>query len=219
MTRPTGSWLTSLLLVAIMLAPWQLVVPARGSDPMVLIIAASTAVSNLDAATLRRAYEGYPVDYASGKRLIPFNAPSGTPARVRFDRALLGLEPDEMARFWVDQRIRGISQQPRTVTPEALAVRVVASLPGAVAYVSPAAVNATVRVVTIDGKGRDDGGYLLALSAPQAFEKPFFSATRRSSSGDGLVHFSPTIALYSLMRASAFSRPTSFSAQNIGPPR
>jgi hypothetical protein len=156
--------LTSLLLLALALAPWQRPSPARGSEPLVLIIAASTGVHSLDASTLRRAYEGYPVDYASGKRLIPFNAPSGTPERVRFDRALLGLSPEEMGRFWVDQRIRGISQQPRTVTPEALAVRVVASLPGAVSYVHQGAVNPTVRVVRIDGKGIDDQGYL--LSAP-----------------------------------------------------
>ena len=162
MPRALGYWLTTLLLIAITLAPWQLPRSARGADPMVLIIGASVGVRNIDSSTLRRAYEGYPVDYASGKRLIPFNAPSGTAERERFDRALLGLSPEEMARFWVDQRIRGISQQPRTVASQGLGVRVVASLPGAVTYVSQAAVNETVQVLTIDGKNSGDNGYLLA---------------------------------------------------------
>ena len=162
MVRPASYALVPLLLLAFTLAPWSPAAPARGNDPLVLIMAASTGVGNLDAATLRRAYEGYPVEYASGKRLIPFNAPSGTPERTSFDRALLGMSPDDMARFWVDQRIRGVSQQPRTVASQGLAVRVVASLPGAVTYVSAAALNPSVRAVTIDGKGANDPGYLLA---------------------------------------------------------
>jgi adenylate cyclase len=49
--------------------------------------------------------------------------------------------------------------------------------------------------------------------------KPFFSATSCPSSGEGLSHRSPVSLLNSLIFASAFGSPTSFSAQNIGPPR
>src|ERR1700732_610849 len=48
---------------------------------------------------------------------------------------------------------------------------------------------------------------------------PLPCATSCSRSGDTLSHFPPVSALYFLSFSSAVFNPTSFSAQNIGPPR
>ncbi|MET0344017.1 MAG: hypothetical protein ABW252_23590 [Polyangiales bacterium] len=144
------------------LAPLRAPLRAADQDPLVLVASAQGELKDLSLSELRRAYEGYPVEYASGKRVIPFNLPSGTPDRAHFDRELFGMTPDEMARFWVDQRIRGQSQQPRALASPELAVRVVAALQGAVAYVRASTLNPTVRVLTIDGKTSETPGYPLA---------------------------------------------------------
>ena len=54
---------------------------------------------------------------------------------MQFDRAVLGLEPEAVGPFWIDRRIRGESSPPRTVPSTDLLLRVVAKLPGAIAYV------------------------------------------------------------------------------------
>ncbi len=143
------------------LVPVRSSLHAEDRDALVLVASAQGELKDLALSELRRAYEGYPVEYASGKRVIPFNLPSGSADRTRFDRELFGMTPDEIARFWVDQRIRGQSQQPRALASPELALRVVAALQGAVAYVRASTLNASVRALTIDGKTSQDPGYVL----------------------------------------------------------
>jgi hypothetical protein len=144
-------------------ASWPLPLPtarAIADDTLVVVIGTSTGVLDISTATLRRAFMGY-VTELNGKRLIPLNQPPGNPNRVRFDRIMLGLTPEEVGRFWVDRRIRDESPPPKAVPSAELAVRVAASLPGAIAYVTSNLLNDKVRAVTIDGKRPTDTGYLL----------------------------------------------------------
>lgn len=134
---------------------------AAAGKPLVVVVAASAAMKDISTATLRRAFQGMPTDFEGGKRFVPLNHPTGTPGRVQFDRAVLGLEPDAVGAFWIDRRIRDESPPPRTVPSADLALRIVASLPGAITYVYPEAVTPTVRALTIDGKNATTAGYLL----------------------------------------------------------
>jgi hypothetical protein len=133
---------------------------AAAGPALVVVIGAATGVKDITTAALRRAFMGYPTD-AGGKRLIPINHPTGSPNRVLFDKVMLGLSPEEVGRFWVDRRIRDESPPPKTVPSPDLAVRVAASLPFAITYISPDLVNDKVAVLTIDGKSPKDGSYLL----------------------------------------------------------
>lgn len=136
---------------------------AQPDKRIVLIVGkAATSISDVDGAMVRRAFEGHPVEYASGKRLVPFNAPAESSMRQRFDRMVLGFTPEEVGRFWVDQRIRGQALPPRTVASPAFGVRVVAALPGGITYVPEDVVNDTVRVLSVDGRQPGQAGYLLA---------------------------------------------------------
>lgn len=151
--------LSALLLITALASPRSSVDAAE--DPLVVIVSASTGLTNITLPALRRAFSGAPIDYEAGKRFIPLNAPADAPERVKFDRAVLGMTPDEVGRYWVDQRIRGKTQPPRVIANTQLAVRVVASLPGAITYVRASLVNATVRALTIDGRGPAEDDYLL----------------------------------------------------------
>lgn len=156
-----GCALTCAVLIAAAMVPWRPAVRAE-PDGLVLIVSTETPLQGIDSATVRRAFEGHPVEYATGKRLIPFNAPWGTPERELFDRIVLGMGPDDVGRFWVDQRIRGASPPPRTLASPGLAVRVISALPGAITYVLPSQLTANVRALAIDGKSPDHPDYLLA---------------------------------------------------------
>jgi hypothetical protein len=148
-------------LAALLTNPLRAATQAPVEAPLVVIVSPQTGLQDLKSSLLRRAYQGFPTEYARGKKLVALNQPPGSAARERFDKALLGFTPAEMGRFWVDQRIRGVSQPPRSIATPELTVRVVATLIGAVSYVSPSQVNSAVRVVTVDGKRPSDGDYLL----------------------------------------------------------
>lgn len=131
----------------------------RAADPpLVVIVAAGNPIADISRANLRRAFLAEPTNGPGGK-LIPLNQPPSTPARTVFDRVVLGLEPEDMARFWIDQRIRGLGGAPRAV-PAAMLVRVVPQLPGAIGYVRANEVGPGLKSITVDGKKPGEAGYL-----------------------------------------------------------
>jgi hypothetical protein len=134
---------------------------AQRADVLVMIIASSTPVTDIPADVVRSAFLGLRTEHR-GVRLIAFNSPLRTPPRERLDRVLLGLEPDEVGLFWVDQRVRDGRNPPRTLPSDELAVRIVAQLSGAIACVPARLLVSGVRALRIDGKGPTDRGYLLA---------------------------------------------------------
>ena len=135
--------------------------PPPGTE-LVVVVGAGSPMRDISRSTLRRAYLGE-VTEDHGARLVPLNQPPGAPARVAFDRALLGLPPDAIARFWIDQRIRGQGSAPRAIPTVPLLLRVLAQLPGGISYLRRADLPAnttTVKVLTVDGKKPGDAGYL-----------------------------------------------------------
>ena len=79
--------------------------------------------------------------------VIAINAPPDTANRREFDRVILGMSPDTAASYWIDLRIRSGSAPPKEVADPLLAVKLVAKLKGAIAYVPAATAVTGVRVV------------------------------------------------------------------------
>ncbi|MFT3922982.1 MAG: hypothetical protein QM778_10640 [Myxococcales bacterium] len=131
------------------------------TDELALIIGSATGVSDIPSDVVRTAFLGLRAEY-HGIRLIPLNLPLRTPARERLDRALLGLAPEEVGSFWIDQRVRDGRNPPRTAPSVELAVRIVAQLKGAIACVPLASLDPRTRALRIDGKGPSESGYLLS---------------------------------------------------------
>lgn len=132
-------------------------------EPLLVVVAASLGASNIELSALRRAFQGYSVELV-GKRLVPLNQALQAPARTQFDKLVLGLTPEQVGRYWIDRRIRDSVQSPRTIPSPELIVRVVASIPGAIGYVSIArnALPSQVRVLSVDGKLPGERDYPLA---------------------------------------------------------
>jgi hypothetical protein len=131
---------------------------AAGKFRFAIVVAKSSPVSDISIHDLKRAYKGAIVD-VSGKRLVPLNLPSSSEHRIRFDQAVLGMDPETVSRYWVDRRIRGQSGPPKSLGTPDLVQGVVARLDGAIGYVHVSEVKADVKVLRVDGKAPTDGGY------------------------------------------------------------
>lgn len=89
-----------------------------------------------------------------GQRVIPFNYAARSELRVVFDRAVLHMDPDEVARYWIDRRVRGGAPPPKQVSSAKVMLAVAAKLRSAIGYVPEKMVNDRVQVVAriINGK-------------------------------------------------------------------
>ena len=135
--------------------------PVRAGNDVALaiIVAPGSKLTNISVADLRRVFESERLTDPDGNRLIALNQPPKTPDRVGFDQVVLGLDPEEVGRFWIDRKIRGGSGPPRTVESLATLRRVVEKLPGAIGYIRPAQLSNEVRAIRVDGKLPEDTGY------------------------------------------------------------
>jgi hypothetical protein len=161
MTKTVG--LLAALVVALAGLPVEKGLRAQAAAPLLVIVGNVTgSVTDIPLATLRRAFQGE-IAQVNGKRLIPFNQAGGTSERIWFDRSVLGLQPEDVGRFWIDRRIRDEGALPRVVGTRELAIKVVASLPGAITYVSSSSLNKHVHAVTIDGRAPSRPDYPLVV--------------------------------------------------------
>lgn len=129
--------------------------PSHADASALAVIAHPTAgIAQLSLIELKAIFAVDQRYFASGEAAIPFNAPSHSELRTRFDAAVFGLDPESMGKFWIDRRIRGKARPPRQVQNEQLIARVVRSLPGAIAYVPEDAPLGDVVVVARIEDGR-----------------------------------------------------------------
>ena len=131
---------------------------AAGPGSLALITNVSNGLTSLGRHELRRIFLGE--GNGVGNQIItPFNLPPGTAPRILFDRTILAMTSDEIVKYWIDHRIRGQSGPPRNMPNPEIMVKIVARFTGALAYVPLAFVNATVRVVRLEGRLPQDPGY------------------------------------------------------------
>jgi hypothetical protein len=112
---------------------------------------------SLSMDKLRRIFLASPTDDDQGHRFVPINHSRSSGAREIFDRRVLGMDPDEIARFWIDQRLRG-KKPPQSVSSIAMLKRALEELPGTISYLPLGAVE-SLHVVAIEGRLPSDGGY------------------------------------------------------------
>ncbi len=126
--------------------------------PLAVVMGSKSKVRDVSAGVLRRVFLGRSTPSADGTPFKPVNQKSETDPRVKFDRAVLDMDPEEVKRYWVDQKIRGVKPPP-TVSVGAVSA-VLEKVPGAICYVPVSQVGG-LRTVSIDGKQPGASGYLL----------------------------------------------------------
>ena len=133
--------------------------PARADGKkLVVVVAKGSSVTNLSRTDLKRCFTGEEVS-AGGKTLVPFNASPNTPDRIGFDKAVLGMSPDEVGRFWIDRKVRGQSAAPRSLPSAAHVAKVAAKFPGAIGYLPADQLTSDIQAVSVDGVAYTDAKY------------------------------------------------------------
>lgn len=74
------------------------------------------------------------------------------PDRAAFDLVVRGKTPDEVGRFWVDQKIRAELRPPRVVASPRVAARIVERLETGIADVPKSAAPPGVKILRVDGR-------------------------------------------------------------------
>lgn len=127
---------------------------------LALVVGKDSPITDIALPDLKRLYLGEHIN-AAGRRLIPLNLAPMLRERVGFDKTVLNMSPDTVARYWIDRKIRGDSGPPKSIDSADLVQRVVARLEGAIGYVQAAELRPEVKVLRVDGKLPNDGGYPL----------------------------------------------------------
>jgi hypothetical protein len=125
---------------------------------LVVVVAKGSGLTNISRTELKRCFLGESVS-GGGKTLVPFNATANTPDRVGFDKAVLGMTPDEVGRFWVDRKVRGQSAAPRSLPSPAHMAKVAAKFPGAIGYLAEDQLTSDIQAVEVDGIPYSDPRY------------------------------------------------------------
>ncbi|MDX2023742.1 MAG: hypothetical protein SF187_26120 [Deltaproteobacteria bacterium] len=129
---------------------------------LVLVTAAKTQLENISAGDLRQLFLGETIRDKGNQKLVPLNHQPGSLERGLFDQRVLGMSQDEMARYWIDQKVRGLKGPPRNLAPAQMVARVVERFPGAVSYLRPEHVITGLRMVRIENVEPGADNYLLA---------------------------------------------------------
>lgn len=128
-------------------------------DPIAVVMSPISRQRGITSDKLRRVFLALPTDSDEGRRFMPINLAQSATARARFDRAVLEMSPEEVARYWIDQRLRG-NKPPRSAATLDICRGAVQELPGAISYL-PLSQAGALRVLSIDGRAPTDAGYAL----------------------------------------------------------
>ena len=124
----------------------------RGSTeiiPFVVVVNNANPVAALTQAELRRIFMKQSRMWPHGEPMVPVDWDSTHYLRAVFSKDVLKRSVREMAEYWVQQSMtRGLAP-PSTQRSARAVLRFVASVPGAISYVSPADVDDTVTVISI----------------------------------------------------------------------
>ena len=94
------------------------------ADPvrLAVIVHPDTPVKKLSREQLEAIFTRSQRTWPGNRRIVPLNLRARTTVRVAFDRAVLLRDADEVARFWIDRRVRGGAPPPHQVRSAELMV-------------------------------------------------------------------------------------------------
>ncbi len=145
MPPPSRRAFLSLLVAApVLSAPREL---WADDEELVVIVNADNDIKSLDAQDLSRIFRMKTRTWPGGGRVQPFNMPANHDLRETFDRAVLHMDPKQVARYWIDQKVRGGARPPRPVQSVRLMAAVVGQLEEAIGYLPASEAKGNVRVV------------------------------------------------------------------------
>jgi ABC-type phosphate transport system substrate-binding protein len=116
------------------------------TDEIVVVVNKANPAGALSRDVLRPMFQTTRSEWSDGTRVEPVNLPESDAVRQQFDAAVLGLDSDGVAKYWIDRKMRGGERPPRKVTSGAM-LRFVANSRGGVGYLRASVADGTVKIV------------------------------------------------------------------------
>lgn len=133
------------------------------AEPIVVVVDRDNPKADITLEELKSYYTGKRHEWPDGARVVLLDLESGAAERAAFETAALGMSPTDYDRWWVDQKVRGQGSAPKATSAGA-AIKLTAKMRGAIAYVPSSQVDASVKVLTVNGVAPGSAGY--PINAP-----------------------------------------------------
>jgi ABC-type phosphate transport system substrate-binding protein len=127
---------------------------AASEEALLVIVHPKSPVDRVSSYEIEALFTRAQTRWSDGSTVYPFSFVAGSAARDTFDRVVLRLSLDQVGRFWVDRRIRGLGMPPKQVPSAALMAQIVSNLPGAIGYLPSSRARAGLKVVARIAQGK-----------------------------------------------------------------
>jgi ABC-type phosphate transport system substrate-binding protein len=130
---------------------------------LVVIVSPTSAMTNISTGDLRRSYLGSITRWPNGQRITLVVLRAEAEAQRTFLKRVVQMTDIDYSQHWLGEVFRGrASGPPHVAASAAEAVRFVAGHPNAIGFVSMEAVDASVSLLSVDGKSAEAEDYPLA---------------------------------------------------------
>jgi ABC-type phosphate transport system substrate-binding protein len=162
---PPYRWVVGAL-VASLLGVSPRVARAQDSEPLAIVVNRSNPLTEISLADLRRVFRGQRSRWSNGRRVTLVMRDPGAPERLAILQSLYGLEEEQYRRTYLQAVFSGeATDAPKTLASTNGVLRFVYNVPGAIGYVRARDVDASVKMLRVDGRLPGESGYRLGVSA------------------------------------------------------
>jgi ABC-type phosphate transport system substrate-binding protein len=141
--------------------------PGASNDQAVAIVVnQSNSVDNFSFEELRRIFLGEKSHWPNGRRITIVMMDPSQPERKAILRDVYAMSEKDLNSHFIQGVFTGsVLVSPKTLSTSAEVKKFVFNVPGAIAYVRASEVDASVKVIRIDGRMPEDKDYKLRVSA------------------------------------------------------
>jgi len=112
-----------------------------------IIVNPGNSASKISSAELKRIYNGKMKSW-NGSKVIPINQLYTSPLASKFIQDATGMDIEKYKSYWVEQQIKGKGMQPMLQKSDAAVKAIVATIPGAIGYISKGSADGSVKVIS-----------------------------------------------------------------------
>jgi len=139
---------------------------AQDSEPLAIVVNRNNPLSEISLADLRRVFRGQRSRWTNGRRVTLVMRDAGAPEREAIIQGLYGLDEAQYRRTFLQAVFSGeAAEAPKTLASTNGVLRFVYNVPGAIGYVRARDVNASVKMLRVDGRLPGEPGYRLGVTA------------------------------------------------------
>ena len=139
---------------------------AQEVEPLAIVVNRSNPIDEISLGDLRRVFRGQRGRWPNGRRVTLVMRDPGAPERNALLQELYGLGEEDYRRGFLQAVFSGeTSDAPKTLASAYGVLRFVFNVPGAIGYARASEVDASVKILRVDGRLPGESGYQLEVDA------------------------------------------------------